>query len=521
MQEGLADRKNKIVGKEKAWRLGSDSGMRALTTFQERTMLQKRHKHNTYREVLRVCFPLVISMSATTIMEFTDRVFLANYSIDAIAAVAPAGIAAFLFMVFFGGVAGYTQVFIAQYHGAGRSKQLGAILWQGIYFSLFSGFIFLLLSIFAAKPLFSLAGHPAEIIILEEIYFNILCRGAVLHVTMTCLAAFFSGRGLTRPVMIFHGIGMMINIPLDYALIYGAWGLPELGVQGAALATVASWGVITLLLAFFVFTPANIREYNLISSARFDSVLFRRLLKYGIPGSLQFTLDILAFTLFILLVGRIGKVELAATNIVISINALAFMPSMGVSQGVSVLVGQALGRGKPDHAKAITWSSLHLLLAYILIIDLLFIFAPQQVLSLFIPAGHSPDQYQEILIIGTALLRIVSVYLLFDAMYMVFAGVLRGAGDTRFVMWCIGIASFLFMIIPVYLGVVYFNFTIIEAWYCVLIFVGILFLIVSLRYQRGKWRNMLVIERGGKTDILVSPVQSAGKTEDKRDRDCP
>ncbi|MEE4242390.1 MAG: MATE family efflux transporter, partial [Desulfopila sp.] len=143
-------------------------------------MLQKRQTHSTYKEVIRVCFPLVMSMSATTIMEFTDRVFLANYSIDAIAAVAPAGIAAFLFMVFFGGVAGYTQIFIAQYHGAGKRRQLGAILWQGIYFSLFSGIIFLLLSYFAAAPLFALAGHPPEIVILEEIYFNILCRGAVL-----------------------------------------------------------------------------------------------------------------------------------------------------------------------------------------------------------------------------------------------------------------------------------------------------------------------------------------------------
>lgn len=452
---------------------------------------------NRYREVVRVCLPLVMSMSATTIMEFTDRAFLSNYSIEAISAVAPAGVTAYLFMAFFGGIAGYTQVFIAQYHGAGRIDRIGAALWQGIIFSILSGLIFWLLSLYAAKPIFSLAGHSAEVRRLEELYFSILCRGAVLHVAMNCLSSFFSGRGITRPVMIFHFIGMLINIPLDYALIFGKWGLPELGVKGAAYATVTAWFSITILLAFFIFTRENIRKYKLFETFSFDWDLFRRLMKYGIPGSLQFTLDILAFTIFLLLVGRIGTLDLAATNIVISINSVAFMPSMGVSMGISALVGQALGKGKPGYARYITWSSIHLLVTYIVFIDILFIFFPAQVLSLFIPDGQSPQQYAEIVAIGTSLLRIVSAYLLLDALYMAFSGVLKGAGDTRFIMWCIGSASLVFMILPVYLGITYFCFTIEQAWYCVLVFIGALFIIVTFRYRQGKWEKMLVIENEG------------------------
>ncbi|MDH3885700.1 MAG: MATE family efflux transporter, partial [Desulfobacterales bacterium] len=92
-----------------------------------------------YRQVLRVSLPLVISMSSTMIMEFTDRVFLANYSLDAIAAALPAGITAFLFISFFLGTAQYLNVFVAQYVGSGRPQRVGAVLWQGIYFSVFSG----------------------------------------------------------------------------------------------------------------------------------------------------------------------------------------------------------------------------------------------------------------------------------------------------------------------------------------------------------------------------------------------
>ena len=448
-----------------------------------------------YREVLRVSFPLVMSMSATTVMEFTDRAFLSNYSIEAISAVAPAGLTAYLFMAFFGGVAGYTQVFIAQYHGAGRRERIGASLWQGLLFSLLSGLVFWLISLVAAKPIFALADHPPEVQKLEIIYFNILCRGAVLHVAMNCLSSFFSGRGITRPVMLFHITGMLVNIPLDYALIYGAWGFPELGVRGAAYATVTSWSIITVMLVLNIFTANNIKEYRLLKAVGLDRELFSRLMRYGIPGSLQFTLDILAFTIFLLLVGRIGKLELAATNIVISINSLAFMPSMGVSQGISTLVGQALGRGKPAYAKYVTWSSIHLLIAYIIVIDLVFLLFPKEVLSLFIPTGQSPQEYAQILDTGVSLLRIVAAYLLLDALYMAFSGVLKGAGDTRFIMRCIGIASVVFMISPVYLGITYFNFSIQQAWYCVLVFIGVLFLIVAFRYRQGKWQKMLVIEK--------------------------
>ena len=116
-------------------------------------------QYSRHREVLRVCLPLVISLSATTVMEFTDRVFLANYSIDAISAALPAGITSYLFIAFFGGVGGYAGVFIAQYTGRGNPQKIGVVLWQGIYFTLASGLILWLLAVFATKPIFSLAGH--------------------------------------------------------------------------------------------------------------------------------------------------------------------------------------------------------------------------------------------------------------------------------------------------------------------------------------------------------------------------
>ena len=285
--------------------------------------------------------------------------------------------------------------------------KIGIVLWQGIYFTLASGLILWLLAVFATKPIFLLAGHAEGVRQLEEIYFSILCKGSVLHVAMATLATFFTGRGLTRPVMAITFLGVFLNIPLDYALIFGRWGLPQLGIEGAAIATVAAWSINVLFLAMLIFTRKNDLRFGVSSSFRFDRDIFIRLMRFGIPGSLQFTMDILAFTLFILLVGRIGRAELAATNIVLSINALAFMPSMGVSQGMSVLVGQALGQKQPALAASYVRSGCQLLIAYILLIDLTFLFAPDLVLAPFMASEQGAASQQLVLAYGKTLLKIV------------------------------------------------------------------------------------------------------------------
>ncbi len=456
--------------------------------------LKSWRQKSRYLVVLRVCLPLVISLSATTLMEFTDRVFLANYSLDAISAALPAGITSYLPIAFFGGVGGYAGVFIAQYTGRGEERKIGCVLWQGIHFTLASGLLLWLLGAFAAKPLFALAGHPQGVRELEEIYFSILCKGAVLHVAMVTLATFFTGRGITRPVMITTFLGVFVNIPLDYALIFGHWGMPEMGIRGAAIATVAAWGTNVICLVGLIFTKENNRRFEVLKNFHFDRKIFIRLMRFGVPGSLQFTMDILAFTLFILLVGRIGLAELAATNIVLSINALAFMPSMGVSQGMSILVGQALGRGKPGLASTYVASGCHLLMLYILVIDLVFIFAPDLVLSPFLAAGQAATTHQTVLQLSRSLLHIVAAYLFFDALYMVFSGALRGAGDTRFMMLAIAVVSPVCLILPVYIGVEYLQISAHSAWLWVLCFVTVLFLLSAWRFWRGAWKKMLVIE---------------------------
>ena len=446
-----------------------------------------------YREVLRVSLPLVAAMASATIMQFTDRVFLANYSLDAIAAALPAGIAAHFFITIFDGTAGYLNVFIAQYTGAAAFNRVGSALWQGIYFTAAAALVMIGLA-FLAAPIFRLAGHAPEVQQLEIIYFRVMCLGAGFHILSTTMACYYSGRGRTRPVMIINIIGMLVNIPLDYALING-WGIfPELGILGAVLATVFSWILTSTLFGLLIFTRENDRVYGVLRNRALDIVLLKRLFRFGLPGALQFTADIFTFMFFIFIVGRIGTVELAVTNIAMSIDTLSFLPMLGISLGTSTLVGQALGRKNPEDAVDATTATLHLTILYTLVFVLLFVLAPKPLLNLFWPPDLSPEQQASVNVMGTLLLRFVAGFLFFDAVYMIITGALKGAGDTRFILISIGCVSFLTMLLPAYIGVEYFGLGLYFAWTCAVAFIFVLAVVTALRYRQGKWKEMRVIE---------------------------
>ena len=452
------------------------------------------HNTNSYRTVFSVSLPLVLSMAATTVMEFTDRVFLANYSIEAIAAALPGGITAYLFLTFFTGVTSYLNVFIAQYTGARSLSRIGACIWQGIYFSLLATVILIGLS-FMADPLFRLVGHPPEVQRLESLYFRILCMGAGINVLGTGLACFFSGRGKTRPVMVISLIGMVFNIPLDYALINGMWIFPEMGIQGAGIATVCSWTLITMLYCVLIFNRKNNRLYGVFSNRAFDPELSLRILRTGVPAALQFVMDIFAFTFFIFMVGRLGKVPLAASNMAFSIESIAFMPAFGFSIGLSTLVGQALGRNDVEGAIRYTRQTIFILLSYILLIDLLFFLAPHWVIQLFATPESTGASYRQTMDQGIILIRIMAIFISFDALYFIFIGVLKGAGDTRFIMWSIGIATLVVMILPLTIGIRFLEWGIHACWAILTLYVLSLCLVSFLRYRQGRWKTIRVIEK--------------------------
>jgi MATE family, multidrug efflux pump len=467
--------------------------------------LKKRwNREGGYREVLAIAIPLILSTATWSVQHFVDRMFLTWYSAEAIAASLPAGLLNFSLISIFMGTAGYASTFVAQYYGAGRYHRIGPALWQGVYVSLIGG-IFLLAAIPFAGPIFSLVGHSPLVQQNEVIYFQILCLGGGPYIAAYALSGFFSGRGKTWPVMWVNVLATTVNLVLDYCMIFGHWGFPELGIKGAGIATVLA-GLFSFLLYLALMSGGTIdRRYYTLRGWRPAGDLFVRLLRFGFPSGVQFFLEMAGFTGFVLVVGRLGTVSLAATNIAFNINTLAFMPMIGCGIAISVLVGQYLGAEKPELAQTAAYSGFHLTMIYMSSIAAAYVLLP----DLFVaPFAHRADPagFQQIYRYSVVLLRFVAVYSIFDTMNIIFCSALKGAGDTPYVMIVTVILSLFVLILPTYLVVVRLDWGLMAAWVLASAYIILIGIIFYLRFLGGKWKSMRVIEQ-------VVPVPKPGPTK--------
>ncbi len=214
---------------------------------------------------------------------------------------------------------------------------------------------------------------------------------------------------------------------------------------------------------------------------------------------MQFFLEHLGFTLFILLVGRLGLIELAAPNIAFNVNMLAFMPMMGFGMALSILVGQNLGRDKPDLASRSVYSGLQLTFVYMAVIALLYVLAPGLFLLPF-ESQADPATFAPIAEKTTILLRFVAVYLIFDTLSINFAAGIKGAGDTKFVMYMITALSIFALALPTYLALVVFHKGLYTAWVIATTHISLMGVAFWLRFLTGKWKSMRVIESSAQID---------------------
>lgn len=445
-----------------------------------------------YREILRISLPLTLSTGSWSLQQFVDRMFLTWYSPEAIAASMPAGMVNWTIVSLFMGTAVYVNTFVAQYYGAGRYQRIGPSVWQGIYLSVVSLLVVFIIYPFI-EPFFGFVGHPLEVQQQEIEYFRVLMFGAPFVVISNAVSSFFSGRGRTVVVMWVNFISTAINIVLDYLFIFGKLGFPEMGIGGAGLATVISAIMAAAMFMLLAFRSSFNKKYHTLQGWRFNMDLFRRLIRFGLPNGLQFLLEMLAFTIFILLIGKIGVSELAATNIAFNINSLAFMPMYGFTIAVSILVGQRLGENRPDKAERSTWSAFHISFAYFGGLAVAYLFLPGIFILPFALQASGQD-FAVIRKIIIVLLRFVAVYSLFDALNMVFSAAVKGAGDTRFVATTSVGLSWLLMLIPSYISLNFLGGGLYWLWVFVTLYIICLGLVFFYRFSKGAWKKMRVIE---------------------------
>lgn len=455
-------------------------------------------------ELLRIAAPLVLSSSFFTVQMTIDRLMLSHLGREAIAAAMSAAVWYWTPMALLQYTAFYTATFVAQYFGAGRYDRVGPAVWQGIYFSLIAGFGFLVL-IPGIEPLVRWIGHAPEVQELEVQYLECLAFATLPFLLVATVNSFFSGRGETWRVMVVDGVGALVGVTLCYAWINGRWGLPAMGIRGAGWAVVVGNWCAVLVGFGMMMQPRFRRRFHVLRGWRPDGPLLRRMMRFGLPNGLQYGVEALAFSVFLVLVGWLDTASLSATSIVFTINAAALVPMLGLGQAVSVLVGQRLGANRPDiAARTVRWG-LVWCLVYTAGAAAVFLLFPRELGRQF--SDPDPVSWHEVEPLIPRLLSFVCLYCLFESVSAILSSALRGAGDTRFVSTVTLILSWSVMVVPSVVGYWYGG-GLTLMWAFATAYLIVLSLVFAWRFRRGKWRTMRVIEAASASQTDEAPSTS-------------
>jgi|TARA_B110000467_G_scaffold163069_1_gene188049 MATE family multidrug resistance protein len=456
--------------------------------------IQKRWNEDAgYRQLLVVAIPLILSMGSFSVLIFVDRVFLAHYSADALAAAQPAGMLNFSILCFFLGVSLYTSTFVAQYMGAKQPDKVGPSVWHGVYIGMIGGIIIPFFAPFATD-IFAFIGHAPEVQKEEAAFFRILNFGAFFFLANSAFSCFYSGRGKSWPIVWMNLSMTALNIILDYLLIFGNFGFPRLGITGAGIATVISSALVMIAYLALFCRNSNHLRFQTRTSWRLQKALLLRILRFGTPSGAHFFLDIMGFTIFVLLIGRIGTLELAASNIALNINLLSLLPMIGLGTAASIMVGRFQGARQSPLAVKTTYSALHMAVIHNTVMAALYWFVPEILISPFINETSGGDIP---LLESTAvsLLRYFAIIIYLDSLVIMTGGALKGAGDTKYVMTVLAVTSIFFLVIPAYVLIEILHQPASVAWICAIANLSLVALAFFLRFRSGKWQKIEVIER--------------------------
>ena len=435
---------------------------------------------------------MLLSMSFDTIMTFIDRLFLSKLGPAEMNAALGAGAVQLALTMFFTGAISYTTAMVAQRLGAKKTSDCARVFMQAVYLSLISVPL-LYLTIPLGHLAFGMEHLPADQLEYQKTYFNILMFGGVINLVRNAAPCFFSGIGETKIVMKAAFVGMIVNVACNFVLIYGLGPIPALGVAGAAYGTLIGNLVSTVILFAKFFAKSCNSRFNTRSSFAFSWPLTRELLQKGIPSGVEMFLNMSAFQLMILMFHALGPDAATASSVMFNWDMVAYVPLMGLEVASTSLVGRYVGARDAAAATRSTYSGLKLGWGYSLLMGVFFVFLPGVLTDIFRP-DMAEASAEAIAIFDAArpmsifMLRIATFYIFVEVLLVVYAGALRGAGDTVWVMftcaimnWCVSGA--------LYVAAYIFHLPAHYAWIAVVAVYSTAPVIFWWRWKSGKWRK--------------------------------
>ncbi|MBT8101162.1 MAG: MATE family efflux transporter [Gammaproteobacteria bacterium] len=433
---------------------------------------------------------MVVSQGTFAVMIFTDRYFMSQIDPVHMAAALGGGVASFFSFCFFLGLFAYGNALAAQYLGAGEQEKCPKVVTQGLIMTVMS-IPFLSLITFLVAGIFDGMGHEPEQVVLERKYYLILMSGVLVTLAKVCISSYFAGIGRTNVVMICDVFGLIVNVPLCYVMVFGKLGFPALGIVGAGISTVIATVLAFLLFVTFYFRKEHRESFSVLQSFSLDLKILKRFWRLGLPSGVELFLNVAAFNLFLLMFQSYGITQGAAAAIVFNWDVLSFIPLIGLNVGIISLIGRFVGARDMARTNEVITAAFAVALAYSALLALIYIIFRYSLVDVFAPPSGDFSAIREL----SAFMMIgLSSYVIADAVILVCGGVLRGAGDTRWLMVA-SVSLHWAMLVAQFFVIRVFEFSPRVSWlgFCALVIA--IALVYSLRLIGGRWRDADTLEK--------------------------
>ena len=386
-----------------------------------------------FRYNLNLSYPVIIGLLGHTMVQLIDNIMVGQLGTAELAAVSLGN--SFFFVAMSLGIGFSTAItpLIAETDGMKDIFQGRNIFIHGLFLCVFLG-IFLSLCVSVSKPLLFQMEQPDEVVVLAYPYLQWVGISLIPLICFQGFKQFSEGLSHTHPAMYATLLGNVINIILNYFLIFGFWIFPKLGVEGAAIGTLFSRCFMLIFIALYV--RFNIRFKAYMTNLRFritDLHLLRKIIKLGFPSALQMFFEVLFFTVAIWISGFLGKNPQAANQIALNLSSMTFMFAMGLSVTAMIRVGNQKGRQDFISLKRIAYSIFLLIFIFDIVFCLFFLLTSDYLPWIYLNDNNllQIKDVQEVVTIASSLLIASAFFQISDGLQAVVLGALRGLQDVN------------------------------------------------------------------------------------------
>lgn len=447
------------------------------------TLLETTRPRGGLRELSWLAYPVVLSHLCGSAMHVIDSIMVGRLGATELAAVGYGGIWMWTALTLFVGTATGVQTFVSQADGAGDHHLCGRWTWQGFYAVVPITVLGVALFVAVFPPLLAALG-PSEGLRHHAVeYVTARALGCFGLAVFMVLSSFYRGIGDTKTPLLASLVATAVNVGLNYCLIFGNLGFPELGVRGAGFGTAAAeWTGAAVLLA--VLTRRRFARFapRPVAPSRID---IRRFLATSLPIGGQWFIEMSSFSLFSTLVAVMGDASMAASQALIALLSLSFMQATGIGVASSTLVGRYVGAQDPESAERAHRTAIGLGCALATAVAALLWTAPELLVRVF-----SDDP--EVLRLGASLVRVGALVQAFDAMNIIASGSLRGAGDTRWPFLAQSLSAWAVSLPLAWWFGVALGWGVTGAWAALASGMGLLSVTLLWRFQSGAWRHLRI-----------------------------